>query len=216
MMKPDDRIRYLAEGAGDGPDDRERLDLVRAVLADESTWAEPPPDVGDELISEITGDGVGSKMPVPSTFRRWRWITVGIAAAIAGVFVLTALIGSGDQPVETLVAMSGTELGPTATGEVTLRAEESGWWIRLDVSGLPPADVGTFYEGWLWNDEGVGISIGTFHLRGASEPVILWSGVDPADYPSMSVTLEDTDGVAAASGRVMMTGRIGEVLTPSP
>jgi hypothetical protein len=60
----------------------------------------------------------------------------------------------------------------------------------------------------MWNDEGEGVSIGTFHLRGGEEPVILWSGVDPADYPAIWVTREPEDGDPGASDQVVMRGRI--------
>jgi hypothetical protein len=59
----------------------------------------------------------------------------------------------------------------------------------------------------VWSDDGEGVSIGTFHLRGGDESVMLWSGVDPTDYPSIWVTLEDEDGDATASGVVLLRGR---------
>jgi hypothetical protein len=37
--------------------------------------------------------------------------------------------------------------------------------------------------------------------------VVLWSGVDPEDYPAIWVTLEDEDGDPTASDRVVMKGR---------
>jgi hypothetical protein len=51
------------------------------------------------------------------------------------------------------------------------------------------------------------VSIGTFHLRGDPEPIVLWSGVDPASYPAIWVTLEDEDGDPSASESVVMRGR---------
>jgi hypothetical protein len=104
--------------------------------------------------------------------------------------------------------MTGTGLGTGAGGTAAVRPTESGWWIRLDLQGLPPAPTGSYYEGWVWSDDGEGISIGSFHNRGGDDPVILWSGVELAEYPSIWVTLEPEDGVAAASGEVVMKGRM--------
>jgi len=119
---------------------------------------------------------------------------------------VAGLLGVFSSPDEQVVAIAGTELQPDATGQAAIRQTESGWWIRLDVEDLPAADDGTYYEGWVWNDEGEGVSIGTFHFRGGERSVVLWSGVDPADYPAIWVTLEDEDGDPSASDRVVMRG----------
>jgi hypothetical protein len=116
------------------------------------------------------------------------------------------LLGVFSSPDEDVRAIAGTELEPAATGEVAIREAESGWWIRLDFVDLPAAADGTYYEGWVWNGDGHGVSIGTFHLRGDEQSVVLWSGVDPADYPAIWVTLEDEDGDPGASDRVVMRG----------
>ncbi len=113
--------------------------------------------------------------------------------------------------LETVVAINGTDLAPDATGKATLRPTSSGWYIRLEVSGLPAAPEGTYYEGWVWSEE-EGVSIGTFHLHGGAEPVVLWSGVDVAEYPAIWVTLQDEGAGAEASDRIMMKGRIEDLV----
>ncbi|HEY6634555.1 MAG TPA: anti-sigma factor, partial [Acidimicrobiia bacterium] len=130
---------------------------------------------------------------------------VGIAALVALILGLSGALGG---PEDQIVALEGTEIETSASGEAALRPTGSGWWIRLEVAGLPAADPGTYYEGWMWNDQGEGVSIGTFHLRGGEEPVILWSGVDPAEYPAIWVTREPEDGDPGASDQVVMRGRI--------
>jgi hypothetical protein len=91
-----------------------------------------------------------------------------------------------------------------------VKPTDAGWWIRLDVTDLPPAPDGMYYEGWVWSDAGEGVSIGTFHLRGGDAPVVLWSGVPLAEYPSIWVTLEDEEEGPEASDLVVMTGRLPE------
>ncbi len=197
----DERADYLATGSEPAPDDRADLDLIRAILADGSTWSDPPPDVGDGVRAAISGEVHANKR-----HPHVGYIAAALIAAlvIAVIGVAAGLTGADRQ----IVAMQGTDLEPEAVGQAALRPSASGWWIRLDVTGLPPAGAGQFYEGWMWNEAGEGVSVGTFHMRGGDETVVLWSGVDPADYPSIWVTLESEDGDPAASELVVMRGRI--------
>jgi hypothetical protein len=202
----EDRADYLASASGQLPPDAERLDLIRDVLGRDATWAEPPPEVADRLLAAIEAERPPS-VPETGSSRRWLGMTAAVVGVAAVTIVVAGLAGVFTSPDEQIVAIAGTELEPTASGEAAIREAESGWWIRLDVEDLPAAEIGTYYEGWVWNDQGDGVSIGTFHLRGDSEPVVLWSGVDPADYPAIWVTLEEEDGDPAASEQVVMRGR---------
>ena len=135
-----------------------------------------------------------------------------VAAAVGSVAAVVALVFSTmsvlEADKEIVVAMTGTEIERGAGGQAAVGPSGSGWWIRLDATGLPPAPEGSFYEGWVWSDEGDGVSIGTFHLRGGDTPVTLWSGVEMAEYPSIWVTLEQEDDGPEASDLVVMTGRM--------
>ncbi|HET8738159.1 MAG TPA: anti-sigma factor [Acidimicrobiia bacterium] len=204
----DERAEYLASPAAraPAPADRDRLDLIRELLGREAMWVDPPPEVADRLL-----EAIGASHPEPE--RRGVRLT-GLAAAMAAVFVSLAVIAlavsqvaDSDEP--DVVAMAGTQLQPDAAGEAEIEATDAGWFIKLDLENLPAADEGTYYEGWVWSDDGDGVSIGTFHLRGGDHSVTLWSGVDPADYPAIWVTLEDEDGDPSASDRVVLRGRPG-------
>jgi hypothetical protein len=127
---------------------------------------------------------------------------------VAVVALILGTLAVLDEERVTVVAMSGTELEVSASGSAAVRPNDAGWWIRLDVTGLPPAPDGMYYEGWVWSDADEGVSIGTFHLRGGDAPVVLWSGVPLAEYPSIWVTLEDEEEGPEASDRVVMTGRL--------
>lgn len=208
-MMSDERAEYLASGSGEPPADRERLDLIRELLEAESTWAEPPIEVAERVLAEIEPESDHEGVSRKAGNRWWRRAP-GIAAAVAAVVVvIVGLVGIfGDGGEETVVAMRGTELEADATGQAQVRATESGWWIRLDVEGLPAAPEGSYYEGWVWSEEGEGVSIGTFHLREGGEAITLWSGVDPVDYPSIWVTFEEEDGDPSASDQVVMVGHM--------
>lgn len=209
-MTPDDsRAQYLASGS-DAPPDHERLDLIRQVLAAEATWAEPPPAVADGLLAALAGEAVPGPSVMAERASRWPMVAAVAGSMVAVVALVLSTVAVLDRERETVVAMSGTELEVSASGSAAVRPTDAGWWIRLDVTGLPPAPDGMYYEGWVWSDAGEGVSIGTFHLRGGDAPVVLWSGVPLADYPSIWVTLEDEEEGPEASDRVVMTGRLPE------
>lgn len=208
VTSDDSRARYLASGSADEPMDHERLDLIREVLADASTWGEPPPQVADGLVAALAEEPVPVPAEAPEQAARWP-VVAAVAGGIAAVAALVlSTVSVLDDERGTLVAMNGTELEASAWGEAAVRPTEAGWWISLDVTGLPPAPDGTYYEGWVWSDDGEGVSIGTFHLRGGDAPVVLWSGVPLAEYPAIWVTLEREDEGPEASDQVVMVGRI--------
>lgn len=204
---PEENADYLASGSGEKPANHEHLEMLRALLSEEAMWSDPPPEVGDAILESIAAETVTAEAHTEASQTRLAWVAaIAAAAIVAAVLGLWAVLGSRAE--EIVVPIAGTDLQASATGEATLRPTGDGWWIQLDVTDLTPAPEGTYYEGWLWNEDGEGVSIGTFHLRGKANPVVLWSGVSPADYPSIWVTLEDEDGDPSASGRVVMKGQI--------
>jgi hypothetical protein len=207
MSSDERRARYLAMGPDDPADRNDRLDLIRDVLGGAATWAEPPPAVLDGALSALAPHETASEL---ETSPRWPLVAalIGSAAAVAALVFASIAVIDANPVGDTILAMTGTGLGTGAGGTAAVHPTESGWWIRLDLQGLPPAPTGSYYEGWVWSDDGEGISIGSFHNRGGDDPVILWSGVELAEYPSIWVTLEPEDGVAAASGEVVMKGRM--------
>jgi len=209
-MNPEDpRIEYLASGSGDPEGETDHLDLIRNLLDQESTWVEPPPEVVDALMASI-GEGEPAQAPVAKPRRRVNWTAIAAVLGLTAILVAMLLgpLSGTPQPVpEAIVALTGTELAPTLEGSAAVRPTGSGWWIRLDVTGLPPAPEGSYYQGWVGNQANA-VSIGTFHMRDGEDPVVLWSGVSLIDYPSLFVTLQDEGMGTQPSDRVMVTGAI--------
>jgi hypothetical protein len=203
MTEDDPKARYLETGQGH-LDNLERLDLLRQVLRNDATWTEPPTRVADGLMAALT---VESATDVKAKRPRRGLYALAAAVAILGVVWLAAVWGPPARETGIVAMITGTDLAPGVTGQARLEQTGSGWWISLDLAGLPPAPEGTYYQGWVWR-AGEGVSIGTFHLRGGDEPVVLWAGVDVAEYPSIWVTLQDEGGGTDASDRVMATGEI--------
>jgi hypothetical protein len=137
--------------------------------------------------------------------RRLRVVLSAAAAVVVlvggGVFLATRDRTSAG----TAVSLQATDLLPGAHGTAHVKRFNSGWRIMLDATGLPRLDDGQFYQAWLKNDAGGLVPIGTFN-EGAD--VVLWAGVSPVDFPTLTVTREQADGNQASSGQRVLVGTI--------
>lgn len=200
-MNDDELVAHLTgEGTRElSPAERVELDRLRAALGDPAVWVEPSADLQEHIVAAI-GVESGSR-------GRRRWLRYAVPAAAAAVVLAIGLavgLANRDHPVRFEAAMSGTDLSPSATGDVTLTKTSSGWRIRLHATGLPRRADGEFYEAWLKNDAGVLVPIGTFN---DGRDVTLWSGVGPAGFPTLTITREDADGNQTSSGEVVLVGK---------
>jgi hypothetical protein len=230
MNDDDDRVAYLGGEDGIDVDEETRADLdeLRALLADESLWATPGPDLEDSIIAAISAEAAetGSrpsplppKAPVtpaptaPATVtslaeRRAKRLRVALSAAAAAIVLVAGgafLATRGRESEGTAVALNPTNLVPDATGTAHVKRFDSGWRIMLDATGLPRLENGEFYQAWLKNDAGVLIPIGSFN-EGAD--VVLWAGVSPVKFPTLTVTRERADNDQASSGERVLVGTI--------
>ena len=135
---------------------------------------------------------------------RWASFALGAAAAlllVAGIFGVARLGGSSpDLKVE----LAGTDLAPAASAIAEVTSTPNGTRIVIEVNDLPPAPPGTYYEAWLRKDTAIGVSAGTFHLRGGGGTEIeLWAGVTPDEFPLLTVTLQD-EAQPESSGQVVL------------
>jgi anti-sigma-K factor RskA len=139
----------------------------------------------------------------------WRRpVLIGVAAAatvVVAVAVGLGVFGSSTSGERFHASLAATGLAPGASGNATLTKTSSGWRIELDATGLPRLDNGRFYEAWLKNPAGVLVPVGTFN---EGRKVILWAGVSPQTFTSLSVTREEADGDQASSGRKMLVAKI--------
>lgn len=202
MSTEDRNAEYLADWEGHPSGQSERLDATRAALRDPVAWALPPPETETDVLSAIRAEATRS---FDSSWRAWIPRIAAVAAVSLAAVALLALWPTGSR-----LNLIGTELAPRATGVARLDPTGSGWAIQIELSDLPAAEPGTYYEGWVWSDEGQGVSIGTFHLRGANKPVTLWAGVDVKEYPSIWISLQDEGGGNEVSDRIVMRGRLDD------
>ena len=230
MSRHDDWATHLdpdLEGAEVTDDERAALDRIKGRLADDALWDGPSAGVFDRVLAELDGNRLDGdeadtqpaiQRPAEQTGRvvsldeardrrvsgRPRWLVP--AAAIAAVAAVIVLVAFPRSTGETFT-VAGTDLAPEATATVVVEELPSGFAITIEVEGLPPAEPGMYYTAWL-NSPETAVPIGTFHMRGGSVPIELWSGVDPADYPVLGITLQTEGESPLSSGIAYMRGRV--------
>lgn len=181
-------------------------DQLIALLADPATWEEPPSDIEDFLVAQITDQADAVVVPLFSR-RRIAQTLLPFAAGVAATLLLMVAIQSRPDPVAgTEVALAGTPLAPDARATMLVTEGSLGVRIILDTTGLTPPPDGFYYEAWVRKDAEVGVSAGTFHMRGGDGAIELWAGVSPQDYPLLTVTLQEEGQGPASSGHVVLKG----------
>jgi len=204
------------------PADRESLDDLRALLADEATWVEPDPALEGRVVAAIAeaadaeeapaapAQDVGAVAPL-RRLRAWRRprlrglvpaLAAGLAVIVAAVVLLT---GRGPAPTQFSVILHATALAPGAGGNATLTKTDAGWRVNLSARGLPlRKQNGTYYQAWLRNPAGDLVPIGTFNQPTS---ITMWSGVSPQKgFTTLTVTRQQASLSPASSHQVVLTG----------
>ncbi len=186
---------------------------ISASLATDAVWAEVDEGVLDRILIEIGESPATEPVGTLAEVGRPRWSRnpMLVAAAVA-LFVVAAVgviagVRSRTDGDVTTVAMAATELAPGASGTARVRPTGSGVEITLDLQGLAPAPEGFYYQAWVKGPRGL-VTIGTFHARRDARNIDLWSGVDLADYPTITVTLQREGDGAESSGQVVLKGEV--------
>ncbi len=193
---------------------------LSALLADPTIWTESDPGLEDLIVEEIVAEANTAPAPhdqsktqenVVAISSRSRFVdsiipfAVGIAAGL--LLAVSALaFRTRDDGVQ--LALVGTDLAPGASAEALIDPGPLGVRITLDVSGLAPSPPGTYYQAWVRKSPEIGISAGTFHLRGGDGEIELWAGVSTEDYPLITVTLQQEGDGTESSGKVVLKGRL--------
>jgi Anti-sigma-K factor rskA, C-terminal len=212
----DDRIAYLAGEDVDSltADEHAELDELRGLLRAPATWAQPDPGLEARVVTAIAEEA--QARPTVARVRRRAFhrrlvlrrpvfALAGVAAAAAAIIIAMSVNHTTPAPQGLAMVISGTGLAPDAHGSATLTRTSSGWRIELSATGLPRLANGRYYEAWLKNAAGVLVPVGTFN---DARQVTLWGGVPPSEFPSLTVTRQQSNGNPASSGERVLTGTI--------
>ena len=218
-MNEDEFADILEDGhrsVGHGDEStRDTAVRFRDLLADDAVWAEPSPTGVDDLLAAIHAEsnadavvGAATARRAHSRARSRRLMLVAVAAGVVALAgVAGVLVRSADDDNSRTFAVAGTELAPDASAVASVEETGSGVAIELDVSDLPPAEPGTYYQAWVKGPDGL-VTVGTFHMRGGDDTVDLWSGVPLDRYPTLTVTLQQEGGGQDSSGQVVLSGDV--------
>lgn len=217
----DRRKLVVGDDAGAlGPDEAAELALLTGVLGDPSTWVEPSADLEDAIVRAVANAPAAAgpteaadrrevqslrRRRAPS--RRWRLASAATVAAAAAVAVGAIVVSlGGGASADFTAQLAATEVVPGAHASAAITRNAGGFRIVLDASGLSPLPAGQYYEAWLKRSSGTLVPVGTFSSSG--DPVTLWSGVSPADFRTLTVTIEPDDNDQASSGKVVLVGTV--------
>ncbi len=193
------------------PSDAE-LAAIAALLTRAEPWGDPPRELEDSVVAAIVAEAgrepASSAVSLADRRSRRAWPVsrlIGAAAALTVIVAGVAVVARGGGDDGAAFALEGTEAAPGASATVTVSATPAGLKILLDVDGLPGAPDGYMYEAWV-GDGTLGVSAGTFHLRGGSGSIELWAGVTEPTFRQLWVTLEPIDDDPSSSRDARLQG----------
>lgn len=189
--------------------DMQMLKSIASQVTDEDFERDAPPADLWASIATAMDRPVNEVVTLRRPHRR-AWL--GIAAAVVlGLVIGGGLLLSerdGDNVVaSTVLTNEGlSPLGAESSGNAEIIRRGDSYWLHLDLSNVPDEPT-SYVEVWLIDRQVEGmISLGPFHGDG---DYVIPSGVDPAEYPIVDVSIEPADGVPTHSGVSIVRGLAG-------
>src|SRR5262249_34392570 len=153
---------------------------------DGAIWAEPRAGLEDDVLRAIADAPLA---PARRDRTRVRQVLIGVGAAVAAIAIVFAIVGTTGRSHNAYDAeLTATQLAPAAHASAGITHASTGFHITLDSKGLPALTPDQYFEAWLKNAQGAGVPIGTF--SSSSGRVELWSGVSPASFMTIAITIE--------------------------
>jgi hypothetical protein len=181
----------------------------------------PPSPTASQPTGETPSRQVVTPLPV---WRRHPRRLAAIAAAAAAILIAAivtpfSLGGGRATPAQAavLIPLHATAAAKVfgvdgATAQATARQADESWTFELSVRGLKPLPGNEFYECW-WAAPGSNklhpvLATGGSFVVGpsGSTTLTMTTGVDPHQFPTMEITVEQT-GNGASSQTVLLIGQ---------
>jgi anti-sigma-K factor RskA len=184
------------------------LRTIASRMTDEDFQRDEPPAELWAAIATTMDRPVNEVVTLRRPHRRaWLGAAAVVVAglAIGGGLLLSA--GKNDNVVaSTALTNKGlSPLGAQSSGDAEIIRRGSTYRLHLDLSGVPNKPA-SYVEVWLIDRQVKGmISLGPFHGDG---DYTIPSGVDPAKYPIVDVSIEPADGVPTHSGVSIVRGLV--------
>jgi Anti-sigma-K factor rskA len=208
--RPDERF--------DDADMAELGDLVRRARPEEIEWEPPPEGLWDRVAASLEAEPAAAAEAVPAEERaagpdvvaigdrrRSWWLGVAAAAAVLAVGVTAALaLGRDGDDTRVVSAVELERLGPSGSGRAELIDHDGSLQLRVDTSELDAGDG--YLELWLIDPSVTRlVSLGPLRSDGVYD---VPTGVDPAEFPIVDVSVEPVDGDPTHSGQSVLRGAL--------
>ncbi|HSB86326.1 MAG TPA: anti-sigma factor [Ilumatobacteraceae bacterium] len=187
------------------PDMQKLKSIFSQVTAEDFLRDEPPAELWTAIATAVdrpVNDVVILRRPHR---RAWLGAAAVVLAglAIAG-WMLRSAGGSDNVVASAALTNEGlSPLGAESSGKAEIIRRGGSYRLHLDLSRVPN-EPASYVEVWLIDSQVKGmISLGPFHGDG---DYAIPSGVDPAKYPIVDVSIEPADGVPTHSGVSIVRG----------
>lgn len=186
--------------------DVQRLRAIAGQVTDEDFRRDEPPAEMWAAIATAMDRPVNEVVTMRRPHRR-AWFGVA-AAVVAGLLVVGGLVLTRDDDGTVIASTALTNdglspLGADSSGEAEIVRRGTTLELHLDIRNVPQEPSG-YIEVWLIDEQVEGmISLGPFHGNG---DYVIPSGVDPAKYPIIDISIEPPDGVPTHSGVSIVRG----------
>lgn len=189
--------------------DMQMLKSIATQVTDEDFERDTPPTDLWASIATAMDRPVNEVVTMRRPPRR-AWL--GVAAALVLGLVITGGLLLSERDGDNVVASTAltneglSPLGAESSGSAEIIRRGDSYWLHLDLSNVPDAPT-SYVEVWLIDRQVEGmISLGPFHGDG---DYVIPSGVDPAEFPIVDVSIEPADGVPTHSGVSIVRGLAG-------
>jgi hypothetical protein len=184
------------------------LSLLADVLGDPSVWSEPGSGLEDAVANAVAAAPPAAVDARAAVRPRRRRVALSIVAAAAAIVILLGVVAVARRETNSDFEsrLTATALAPGASGTAEMYRNDAGFKVELDAHELPRLPNDEYYQAWLKNAADTLVPIGTF--SSSDGRVILWSGVSPEDFPTITVTIEALDNDQSSSGRRVLVGPV--------
>jgi anti-sigma-K factor RskA len=156
------------------------------------------------------------ELPSARVLRRRRWsspftirpaLAVGVCALLVGAGFGIGVLASRDSspptgPQAILAPLAGGPAGARAVAAVV-----DGDRLRVEVSGLPASQAGSFYELWLLNTPEDLVGLASFRVPDSGTATITVPlPADPDRFQFLDISVEPADGKPSHSGDSVLRG----------
>jgi len=217
-------MRLELDQLTDDPSERAAFERICAALSAGPVDLDddaPPADLWDRIAAGLrTENPVGAGPTVTSLAERREARSapgrtgrtlLAVAAAVLVVAALGAVLFNRASSGGTeLVASTNLDLlAGGGSGDAELVRTERGVTLRVDVSGLSPAQTADFYELWLLAPDGSNPqSLTKFDQTDGVVEVLLPDDLSTTEFPVVDISEELDDGDTTHSGKSILRGQL--------